>query len=175
MGLAPYGEDRFADLMTELVKLPEDGWFNLAQPYFGMHEGGESGQLDDDGRIVMGRLYTERLLNALGEPSLRGTVTQREMDIARSTQARFEEAAVHCVSRLHKLVPSQQLVMAGGCALNGVANAKNIARNPIQGPIPSGSFERRRHLPGSGFLGLAQHPGSRGAVPYGTRILGAAI
>jgi carbamoyltransferase len=46
------------------------------------------------------------------------------MDIARSTQARFEEAATHCLRRLQELVPTSRLAMAGGCALNGVANAR---------------------------------------------------
>lgn len=124
MGLAPYGEDRFGDLMRELVKLPGDGWFELAHRYFGMHEGGKSGELDAEGRIVMGRFYTGALEKALGPPARRGEITQREKDIARSTQARFEEAAIHCLNRLYALVPTEQLVMAGGCALNGVANAR---------------------------------------------------
>lgn len=62
---------------------------------------------------------------ALGAPHRRGDpLTQREMDIARSTQVRFEEAALHCLTRLQGLVPTTRLAMAGGCALNGVANAR---------------------------------------------------
>jgi carbamoyltransferase len=125
MGLAPYGEDKHADLMRKLVQLDGDSWYRLAADYFGMHEGGESGAVDSTSRIVMGRFYTDRLIDALGPPRKRSDpVTQREKDIARSTQVRFEEAAVHCLTKLQKLVPTSRLAMAGGCALNGVANAR---------------------------------------------------
>lgn len=125
MGLAPYGEDRYGALMRELVRLDEDGWYLLASGYFGMHEGGESGAVGQDGNILMGRLYTDRLCQILGAPRTReAMISQREMDIARSTQVRFEEVAVHCLNRLHRLVPTPRLAMAGGCALNGVANAR---------------------------------------------------
>lgn len=134
MGLAPYGEDRFRDVMADLVRLPENGWFKLGGGYFGMHEGGESGALDASGEVVMGRFYADALKRRLGEPAKRGETTQREMDIARSTQVRFEEAAIHCLTRLHSLVPSEQLVMAGGCALNGVANARILRDTPFRLP-----------------------------------------
>lgn len=135
MGLAPYGEDRYGDLMRELVLLDDRHWFRLAKGYFGMHEGGASGATDAGGRIVMGRLYTDRLRQALGEPRDRkAPLTQREKDIARSTQVRFEEAAVHCLNRLHGLVPTIRLAMAGGCALNGVANARILRETPFAEP-----------------------------------------
>lgn len=125
MGLAPYGEDRYRDVMAKLVKLGDDEWFRLGAGYFGMHEGGASGATDEMGQVAMGRFYTDRLISILGVPRARkDAVTQREMDIARSTQVRFEEAALHCLNRLHKIVPTGQLAMAGGCALNGVANAR---------------------------------------------------
>jgi carbamoyltransferase len=125
MGLAPYGEDRHGDLMRELVRLDGERWYRLGKGYFGMHEGGESGAVDDRQGLVMGRFYTDRLVRALGQPRRRGDpLTQREMDIARSTQVRFEEAAIHCLTRLQRLIPTPRLVMAGGCALNGVANAR---------------------------------------------------
>ncbi len=134
MGLAPYGEDRFSKEMQALVKLPEAGWFQLGRGYFGMHEGGESGKVDENAHLVMGRMYTDKIKNLLGEPAKRDAVTQREMDIARSVQVRFEEAAVHCLNRLHKLVPTDQFVMAGGCALNGVANARILRETPFKTP-----------------------------------------
>jgi len=74
----------------------------------------------------MGRLYTDEIVKRLGPPRKRTEpVSQREKDIARSVQVRFEEAAMHCMRKLGALVPgTEQLVMAGGCALNGVANAR---------------------------------------------------
>ncbi len=135
MGLAPYGEDRYRDVMAKLVKLGDDEWFRLGAGYFGMHEGGASGATDEMGQVAMGRFYTDRLISTLGAPRARkDPVTQREMDIARSTQVRFEEAALHCLNRLHKLVPTGQLAMAGGCALNGVANARILRETPFTTP-----------------------------------------
>jgi len=134
MGLAPYGENKYSEEMKRLVLLPENSWFKLGAGYFGMHEGGESGLMDEQGHLVMGRMYSDKLKALLGEPAKRGTVTQREMDIARSIQVRFEEAAVHCLKRLHKLVPTEQFVMAGGCALNGVANARILRDTPFKTP-----------------------------------------
>jgi carbamoyltransferase len=133
MGLSAYGQDTFAALFHELVELPPDGWFRLASGGFGMHEGGQSGAVDEAGRLVMGRLYTDALAQRLGGPAVPGSAPgQREMDLARSMQTRFEEAAVHCLSRLHRLVPSPRLVMAGGCALNGVANARILRDTPFE-------------------------------------------
>ena len=135
MGLAPYGEDHYADVMRELVRLDHDDWYQLGKGFFGMHEGAESGALDERNQIVMDRLYSPRLEDLLGEPRLRsGPLTQREKDIARSTQVRFEEAALHCMRRLHALVPTGRLAMAGGCALNGVANARILRETPFVTP-----------------------------------------
>lgn len=132
MGLAPYGEDRYRAQMAELLRLLPGGWYRLGQGYFGMHEGGVSGATDEQGHVIMGRWYTDKLCELLGPPRVReAPLTQREKDLARSTQVRFEEAAVHCLKRLHGLVPTQRLVMAGGCALNGVANARILRETPF--------------------------------------------
>lgn len=132
MGLAPYGEDKYAEIMEELVRLPSSAWFELDQKFFGMHEGGESGRTDENGRIIMGRLYREELPKLLGPARCRkDPLTQREKNIARSTQARFEQAAIHCMNRLQELVPVSRLAMAGGCALNGVANARIHRETPF--------------------------------------------
>jgi carbamoyltransferase len=83
----------------------------------------------------MGRWFTDRLVDLLGAPrSRRNEITQRDKDIARSCQVRFEEAAVHCLRRLHGLVPTERIVMAGGCALNGVANARILRDTPFRTP-----------------------------------------
>ncbi len=133
MGLAPYGEDRYGELMQRLVRLDDRHWYRLAPDYIGMHEGGESGAVDAMQRIVMGRFYTDRLSEALGAPRRRADpLTQREKDIACSTQVRFEQASMHCLTGLQGLVPTSRLAMAGGCALNGVANARIQRETPFQ-------------------------------------------
>lgn len=132
MGLAPYGEDRFGEFMRRVVELPPDGWFRLADDFFSMHSGGESGELDERNRIRMMKIFTDRWAAELGAPRTRGAeLTQRDKDIARSCQVRFEEATIHCLRRLHQLVPTSRLASAGGCALNGVANARVLRDTPF--------------------------------------------
>ena len=53
------------------------------------------------------------------------------MDLAFAMQHRFEEVFFHLLKQLHQRVPSENLAMAGGCALNSVANGKLFARNSI--------------------------------------------
>lgn len=133
MGLAPYGNDEFGPQMKQLLKLHEDGWFSLDRRAFGMHGEVASGVLDERGRIAMGRMYSEGLIKLLGQPRRRSDeMTQRAKDIARSCQVRFEEAAMHCAKRVHRLVPTDRIAYAGGCALNGVANARLLRETPFR-------------------------------------------
>ena len=135
MGLAPYGQNTHKQVMEKLVKLNEDGWFELEKGYFGMHSGGSSDDVDEENRIRMGKFYTNKLEALLGKPRPRNKeLSQNEMDIAKSTQVRFEEASVHCIKKLHSLVPTNQLAMAGGCALNGVANARILRETEFTTP-----------------------------------------
>lgn len=135
MGLAPYGQNTHKQVMEKLLKFNEDRWFELEKGYFGMHSGGSSDDLDEENRIRMGKFYTNKLESLLGKPRSRNKeISQNEMDIAKSTQVRFEEASVHCIKKLHSLVPTNQLAMAGGCALNGVANARILRETEFTTP-----------------------------------------
>lgn len=133
MGLAPYGENNFADIMKELVVTPSDDWFRLAKGYFGMHRGGDDSRLDEQNRMKMLRLFTDKWRHKFGEPRKReDELTQKHMDIAKSCQIRFEDVALHCFNRLHRLVPTTQVAYAGGCALNGVFNARLLRETPFE-------------------------------------------
>lgn len=135
MGLAAYGEDAYAGAMQRLLTLPPNGWFRLARGYFGMHEGGAADACDGDGQIVMGRFYTDRLAALLGPKRARDAeIGDRERNLARSCQVRFEEAFMHCARRLQHHVPTSRIAYAGGCALNGVANARLLRDTPFTEP-----------------------------------------
>ncbi|CAL76052.1 putative Carbamoyltransferase family protein [Bradyrhizobium sp. ORS 278] len=147
MGLAPYGEDRFAEAMRKLVVTHDDAWFSLADGFFGMHRGGHDAKLDGDNRMKMLRLYSDRWRDLFGEPRSRTeALSQRDMDIARSCQVRFEEIALHCFNRLQHLVPTSQIAYAGGCALNGVMNARLLRET---------AFDRAYMQPASSDDGLS--------------------
>jgi carbamoyltransferase len=132
MGLAPYGEDRYADFMNKALDLGTRRWFSLGKGFVQLPMGSESGRLDASGRIEMERLYTNLWVEQFGEPRRRtDPITERDKDIARSCQVRFEAAVMHCLEQVHDIVPSTRLVSAGGCALNGVANARVLRDTPF--------------------------------------------
>jgi len=135
MGLAAYGQDRWAELMRQAVQLPENGWFRLREDFFGMHEGGQSDLVDKDGHIPMGRFYGDAFARAIPHVRTRDEpIGDLQKDLAKSCQVRFEEAVMHCAARLHRLVPTDRIAYAGGCALNGVANARLLRETPFKNP-----------------------------------------
>src|SRR5260221_1995141 len=71
MGLAPYGDDAYADIMKDLLRLDPSGWFHLAPGYFGMHQGGASGEMRQDGGVHQDRMFTPLLIDPLGMPRSR--------------------------------------------------------------------------------------------------------
>lgn len=111
MGLAPYGEPKYAQKMFDhLIDLRDDGSFRLNMEYF-----------DYAGGLKM----TNKKFDALfgGPPRKAETrISQREMDLARSVQAVIEEAVLRLGRHIRKESGMDQLCMAGGVALNCVAN-----------------------------------------------------
>jgi len=125
MGLAPYGEDLYAEQMARIVQTENTDWFQLDPRYFTTHRALSEAQLADDDTMKLGRLFSDRVVEILGAPRDRADpITKREKDIARSTQVHFERAATNCVRTLARHTSIRNLTMAGGCALNGVMNAR---------------------------------------------------
>ncbi len=113
MGLAPYGEGRFTQTILEhLVDLKDDGSFRLDMRYFGY--------LDD---VVM---TNARFAALFGGParSPEAPITKREMDLAKSVQEVTEEIVVRSARYARRVTGKPHLCMAGGVALNCVANGK---------------------------------------------------
>ena len=121
MGLAPYGQPKYVDLILEhLLDLKDDGSFRLNLDYFG---------------YVSGLRMTNAKFAALfGGPERKpeSDITQREMDIARSIQDVTEEIVMRMANHLHRLTGEQNLCMAGGVALNCVANGKLLRNGPFK-------------------------------------------
>lgn len=132
MGLAPFGEDRYAEEMRRILETEGPDWFRLVPGFFTMHRGLSEAELGDEGQMKLGQLFSNKVVDMLGEPRDRSApITQREKDIARSTQAHFERAAANCMLSLQKHVSMTNLAMAGGCALNGVMNARIYRDFPV--------------------------------------------
>jgi carbamoyltransferase len=133
MGLGAYGAPKHLDLMRELLRVEAGGQFRLNPQFFVPLGKNLEECLDEKGEVVLPPLYSPELKNRLGAPRERGTeITQREKNIAASCQAHFEEIVLNCLKSLHERVPTENLVTAGGCALNGVCNARILRETPFR-------------------------------------------
>jgi len=104
-------------------------------------------QVLPDGTVRLARHFSDHMEKKFGKPREPHTeITQRDMDLAYGLQHRFEEIFFHLLNGLHKQVPSEDLAIAGGCALNSVANGKLFDRTP---------FRRTYIQPAAGDEGLA--------------------
>lgn len=132
MGLAPYGEPRFMDQMRRIVRLEEGGGFELDLRLFGYASGNYTYQWSG-GAPSVGTLFTPAVEELLG-PARKSDAPlgQREFDMARSTQAMFEEAAFHLYNTLHRRHAVDAIAIAGGCGFNSVANGRLYHRTPYR-------------------------------------------
>ncbi len=146
MGLAAYGEGTYYDRVCDIVS-PSGNAFKLNMDYF-VPLGSNSGlKIGDDGTIKVARHYAEKMVEVFGEPRKpQSDITTRDRDIAYAMQQRFEDIFFHLLRQLHRQAPSDNLVMAGGCALNSVANGKIFSETP---------FRRTWIQPAAGDEGLA--------------------
>jgi carbamoyltransferase len=121
MGLAPYGEPRYADTIREhLLDLRDDGSFRLNMEYFGY--------LDE---LTMTNGRFDKLFD--GPPRKpEAEIAQREMDIARSIQLVTEEIVLRMARHVHRLTGEKNLCLAGGVALNCVANGRILREGPFE-------------------------------------------
>jgi carbamoyltransferase len=113
MGLAPYGEPRYADtIRRELVDWKDDGSFRLNMDYFGYLDG-----------LVMTNDRFARLFDGPAR-SPESRITRREMDLGASIQLVCEEMVFRLARHARELTGKRNLCLAGGVALNCVANGK---------------------------------------------------
>jgi carbamoyltransferase len=146
MGLAPYGKDTCRDEINKIVA-PKNGGFQLDLDYFKPLGSNQGMQVLPDGTVKLARHFSDRMEKVFGEPRRPHTeIARRDMDLAFALQQRFEEIFFHLLNRLHERVPLEDLAMAGGCALNSVANGKLFDHTP---------FRRTYIQPAAGDEGLA--------------------
>ncbi|PIN81957.1 hypothetical protein COV11_00430 [Candidatus Woesearchaeota archaeon CG10_big_fil_rev_8_21_14_0_10_30_7] len=119
MGLAPYGKPTYLEEFRKLIHVKEDGSYALNMDYFVFHY-----------KQTMPSKKMEQLLGPIknkDEP-----ITQRHKDIARSLQEITEEILFKILNHLHDITGCDNLCMAGGVALNSVANGKIKANTPFK-------------------------------------------
>ena len=120
MGLSPYGRPRFAArILDQVVDLRDDGSFRLNQTFFNYL----------GGLTMTSNAFSELFDGPPRQPD--AEITQREMDLARSVQDVTEEIVLRMARSAHKLTGSRYLCMAGGLALNAVANGRVRREGPF--------------------------------------------
>jgi carbamoyltransferase len=124
MGLAPYGSPEFTKELRNLVTLQPNGKFELTRKFFRHWD--EGVEMEWEGGIpTMGPLFTPELEKLLGPPRKKGEpLTAQHENLARSLQAVYEECAFHVLDDLYARTKNPRLCLAGGCAMNSVANGK---------------------------------------------------
>jgi carbamoyltransferase len=132
MGLAPYGQPNYMAEMRRVVQLQDDGSFKLALEFFRHHK--EKVEYEwENGEPKVGVLFSDALVDLLGPVRQKGEeLSQRHKDIARSVQAMYEEAFFHLLNVLHARHGNDRLALAGGCAMNSVANGKVYRNTPFR-------------------------------------------
>ena len=121
MGLAPYGEPKYVDtILDNLIDLKEDGSFKLNLKYFNYCTG-----------LTM---TNSKFHDLFGGPPRRreGKIEERYMDIARSIQAVTETVIMRMARHVHEETKEENLCLAGGVALNCVANGKVLREGPFK-------------------------------------------
>ncbi len=138
MGMAPYGQPRYVDKLERVIRVNSDGSFHLSMDYFSFHHS-------------LQHTYNQRFVDLFGPARspespffTRGTgaklqgreqeadKNQYYADVAASVQCLTEEVLLKMVSHAHKTTGSKNLVMAGGVALNSVANGRIMLETPFE-------------------------------------------
>jgi carbamoyltransferase len=124
MGLAPYGRPAFRDAFAEILSSGH-GSFRLDLSWFTHHEDGVAYGVDADGRPTVGPLFSPRMEERFGAPRRRGAeVTDRDRDLAHSLQDACERVVLDLAREVVASTGCRDLCMAGGVALNSVANGR---------------------------------------------------
>ena len=122
MGLAPYGEAKYVDLIKkELIDIKEDGSFRLNMKYFNYCTG-----------LTMTNKRFDNLFNGPPRKPDKEKIQQRHMDIAKSIQVVTEEIMLKMANHVHKKTGRKNLCLAGGVALNCVANGVVLREGPFE-------------------------------------------
>jgi carbamoyltransferase len=132
MGLAPYGKPAHMGPMREILVTRDDGKFELDLRFFRHHTDRVYFEWEG-GAPTVEDLFSPALEELLGPRRKDGEpLTDRHRDLARSVQARYEEAFFNLLCALHRQYHVDDLALSGGCAMNSVANGKIYGHTPFR-------------------------------------------
>ncbi len=133
MGLAPYGRPAYVEQLERVIRPTAGGKFELDLQYFRHHSEGVEMSWDD-GSPELGKVFSDKLSELLGpardpeDPEFFG----KWADIAHSAQIVYERIFFHVLGDLYERTKMTRLAIAGGCALNSVANGKIFEKTPFR-------------------------------------------
>jgi carbamoyltransferase len=132
MGLAPLGKNAYKTFFDDFVQLTPTGVY--INPKYMLQLGSNGGMtITEDGEMIIQRHYSDELLRLLGEPrNPSAELSERDIDLAFGIQNAFERAYMHLLMLAHAYAPSERVALAGGCALNSVANGKLFKETPFR-------------------------------------------
>lgn len=133
MGLAPYGKPVYIEQMRQVVHLEDDGTFELDKRFFLHHKQGIHYEWSG-GSPLVGQLFDEELEKLFGFPgrTKNQPLEQCHYDLAHSIQVMYEEAFFNILKAAHAKHGIDTLTLAGGCAMNSVANGKVYRNSPFK-------------------------------------------
>jgi carbamoyltransferase len=132
MGLAAYGEPEFMKDMKQIVRTNSNEDFELDLDYFIHHSEGVS-MTWEHGEPYMGPVFSKKLEGLLGSAREKETdIGQKHKDVAASMQKRYEEVFFHILNYVYGKTRCHQLALAGGCAMNSLANGKIFHNTPFK-------------------------------------------
>jgi len=124
MGLAPYGENKYENELSKLIKLKHNGKFELDLSFFN-HSSEWRQQQWSEGSPKLDPQFSPNLINLLGRSrAIDEPIEKIHMDIAKSTQIIYENTFFHILNNLYNKYKNKNIALAGGCAANSVANGK---------------------------------------------------
>ena len=132
MGLAAYGEPTFLPQVREVVRIGDGMRYELDLSYFTHHDKGVE-MTWAEGSPTVGPMFSPKMAEVFGAPrEFRSEITQRDRDLAASVQRRLEEVELEYLRRLHDRIRERAVVMAGGVALNVLANGLVRSETPFE-------------------------------------------
>lgn len=128
MGLAPYGSNDFSKELDEVIKLTDNGLFELNLSYFTHHKNGVKMSWEN-GAPEIGSVYSHRMIEIFGIPrKANEELTQQHKNLATSIQKKTEQVILHILNHLQKSTGLTSICIAGGVAQNSVANGKILSK-----------------------------------------------
>ncbi|HUF08878.1 MAG TPA: carbamoyltransferase C-terminal domain-containing protein [Rhodothermales bacterium] len=132
MGLAALGSNTYKEQFDDMLILEDDG-IRLNPKYFLPFGSNQGLHINSKGQVELQRHYSDVVVDLFGAPLKRyGEITRREQDLAFGLQYIFELGYLHLLNILHRKVPHHRVALAGGCALNSVANGMLYDETPFR-------------------------------------------